>query len=98
MGSGNYPVQSIRRRHIDAAIKQPVDESRVLCRVNVLAIVAVIMDRVSAGKVNLKHRSKPLNNRVNLSSTKNVAQAGNGGVADSIYLLINRTVIRPKQV
>src|SRR6202795_482916 len=92
------PMQSVRRSHVDAAIEESVDESRVLCRIGVLAVVSIIVDGVAASEVNLKHRAKPLNDRVNLSSTKNITQTGDGGIADRIDLLVNRAFVRRKQI
>src|ERR1019366_3454720 len=94
----NNPVQSVRRRHVDAAIEQSVYKSRVLCRIGILAVVAIIMDRVAAGEVDLKHRAETLNDGVNLSATKNITQTGDGGIADRIYLLVNRAFIRREQI
>src|SRR5712692_4980051 len=98
MGRRNNPVQSVRRRHVDATIEQPVDESRVLCSVRVLAVVAVVMNGVASGEVKLKHRAEALHDGVNLSSAKNITQTGNGGIANRIDLLVNTAIIRRKQI
>src|ERR1700687_6478977 len=98
MRGRNNPVQSVRRRHVDATSEQPVDESRVLCRIGVLAVVAIIGDGVAAGKVNLKHRAETLNDSVDLSSATNIAQTSDGGIADRIELLVDRAIIRRESI
>src|SRR5260370_36845008 len=97
MGGRNNPVQSVRRRHVDTMIEQSVDESRILCRIGVLAVVAIIVDGVAASEVNLKHRTETLNDSVDFSSAKNIPQTGDGGISDTVDLLVNRAVIPRKQ-
>src|SRR5260370_12945857 len=91
-------MQSVRRSHVDAAVEESVEESGVLCRIGVLAVVAIIVDGVAASEVNLKHRAETLNDGVNLASAKNITQTGDGGISDGIDLLVNRAFIRRKQV
>src|SRR5260370_40689412 len=92
------PMQSVRRSHVDAAIEESVEESGVLCRIGVLAVVAIIADGVTSSEVNLKHRAETLNDGVNLASAKNITQTGDGGISDGIDLLVNCAFIRRKQV
>src|ERR1700694_4776309 len=98
MRGRNNPVQSVGRSHVDAEIEQSVDESRVLCRIGVLAVVAIIVDGVAAGEVDLKHRAETLNDSVDLSSAKNITQTGDGGISDLIDLLVNRAAVSRQQV
>src|SRR5260370_21856908 len=98
MRGRNDPMQSVRRSNVDAAVEESVDESRVLCRIGVLAVVAISVAGVAASEVNLKRRAETLNDGVNLRSAKNITQAGDGGISDGIDLLVNRAFIRRKQV
>src|SRR5258708_33115960 len=87
------PVQSVRWRHVDAAIKQAEDESRILRCIDELTIVAIVVDCVAARKVNLKHWTKPLHNRVNFSSTKHFTETGDRGIAEVGCLPVHRAVV-----
>src|ERR1700690_8029 len=98
MGGRNDPVQSVRRRHVDAAIEQPMHEARVLGRIDVPAVVAVIENRVAAGEINLKHRAKSLHDGINLPPPKPFAESGDSRIANLMDLLVDRAFIRGQQI
>lgn len=91
-------MQPIGWSHINASIEQTVHKSRVLSRIRVLAIVAIIVDGIAPREINLEHRAKALDDCVDVVTPENIAQSGDSRIADCVNLLVDRGVIGREQV
>src|SRR5579862_100897 len=87
--SRDDPVQTIGRRHVDAALEQAMNEARVQRGISVAAIVAIVVDDITVSEVNLEHGAESLHDRLEVVAAEDLAQASDGGVANGIELLMS---------
>src|SRR5207248_3700253 len=79
------PVQPIGRSHVDATLKQQVNEARIAFPVNMFAVISIIVDRLLLGEINLEHGAEALHNRFYLMACEHVAQSCNDDIFRSTY-------------
>src|SRR5215475_8100690 len=61
---------------------QTMDKARKLYGVDVLAVIAIVVDGITLGKVDLEHRTEALHDGGHVSPPENIAQPSDGGIAD----------------
>jgi hypothetical protein len=75
MRGGDDPMQAVGWSHVDTSFEQTMNEARVEMSIHIRAIVTVVVDGVTIGKVNLEHGTETLHYGVQLAAPKNFAQA-----------------------
>ena len=68
-------MQAIRWSHVDAPFEQAMNEARVEMSIHIGAIVAVVVDGITAGEINLEHGTEALHDSLHIVPPKNFAQA-----------------------
>src|SRR5581483_7184834 len=62
MRGADDPMQAVRGRHVNAMLHKAVNKARIARRIHTGAVIAVVVNRVALGEVDLKHGPETLNN------------------------------------